>query len=280
MRTIVSCLVFAFMTAFFGMSVNAAADTGFVLDMSNVENGTIDIRYAGNDHPVVNVSVIGPTGVRQQYLRIRNDGEYEAIPLSDGSGMYRIQVARQVPDGRFALALSCDLYVTLSCERAPFLQSNVRVDFKNAPETVAKAETVTAGLETEVEIISAIFEFVISNFEYNYELAASIEAGAFHRVNLDTALENGSGVCYDISAVTVGMLRSRGIPARLIFGYVGDVYHAWVDVYSKESGRIDDFIRLRGDSWNLLDPTIVLTGGEAGARFSGNPANYEARFIF
>ena len=34
---------------------------------------------------------------------------------------------------------------------------------------------------------------------------------------------------------------SQDIPTKLVVGYTGDVYHAWVDVYIKEMGWVDNF---------------------------------------
>ena len=37
------------------------------------------------------------------------------------------------------------------------------------------------------------------------------------------------GICQDLSALTCAMLRSQGVPARLMIGTVGaNTYHAWV----------------------------------------------------
>lgn len=38
------------------------------------------------------------------------------------------------------------------------------------------------------------------------------------------------------SAVMTAMLRSQRIPTRLEVGYMGDVYHAWISIYTKETG--------------------------------------------
>jgi transglutaminase-like putative cysteine protease len=37
------------------------------------------------------------------------------------------------------------------------------------------------------------------------------------------------GICQDLSAMTCAMLRSQGVPARLMIGTLGvNTYHAWV----------------------------------------------------
>lgn len=53
-----------------------------------------------------------------------------------------------------------------------------------------------------------------------------------------------SGICYDYSALFAGMLRSLGIPTKLVKGYKNDMreYHAWNEV-------------LVGENWVIIDTT-------------------------
>jgi len=58
------------------------------------------------------------------------------------------------------------------------------------------------------------------------------------------------------------MLRSQGIPAKLVVGYyydplLGNTYHALVSVFAEEDGWIGDQIFFTGGTWNILDPTVV-----------------------
>ena len=52
------------------------------------------------------------------------------------------------------------------------------------------------------------------------------------------------------------MLRSQDIPAKLEIGYSGKVYHAWISVYIKDVGWIDNIIEFDGKSWKRMDPTL------------------------
>ncbi|MCL2665616.1 MAG: transglutaminase domain-containing protein, partial [Defluviitaleaceae bacterium] len=42
------------------------------------------------------------------------------------------------------------------------------------------------------------------------------------------------GICYDYSSTLAGVLRSLGVPTRLVMGYkpkdIGDEYHAWNEI--------------------------------------------------
>ena len=49
-------------------------------------------------------------------------------------------------------------------------------------------------------------------------------------------LEKKSGICFDYAALMTGMLRSQGVPCKLVVGYAGTVYHAWISVWTAEHG--------------------------------------------
>ncbi len=69
---------------------------------------------------------------------------------------------------------------------------------------------------------------------------------------LDEVMEGRHGVCQDFAHLMIGCLRSIGLPARYVSGYIlthptegqarligADASHAWVSVYSPELGWID-----------------------------------------
>ena len=56
------------------------------------------------------------------------------------------------------------------------------------------------------------------------------------------------------------MLRSQGIPCKLVVGYAGDIYHAWISVWTEETGWIDGFIFFDGQIWKRMDPTFASSG--------------------
>jgi len=78
------------------------------------------------------------------------------------------------------------------------------------------------------------------------------------------------------------MLRSLGIPTRLVTGYVGEQFHAWIDVFSETDGWINNVIQFDGKSWNLMDPTFASTGNQSAEvmKFIGDGKNYSPRFHY
>ena len=57
-----------------------------------------------------------------------------------------------------------------------------------------------------------------------------------------------------------GMLRSQNIPCKLVVGYAGTEYHAWISVWSPETGWIDGAIFFNGTNWQRMDPTFAAGG--------------------
>ena len=78
------------------------------------------------------------------------------------------------------------------------------------------------------------------------------------------------------------MLRSRGIPCKLVVGYSGKAYHAWINTYTNEGGWVDSVIYFDGTSWKLMDPTYASTGRQSDAimKYIGNGANYKAKYLY
>ena len=72
------------------------------------------------------------------------------------------------------------------------------------------------------------------------------------------------------------MLRSQGIPCKLVVGFAGDVYHAWISVWSPDQGWVEGTIYFDGVDWQLMDPTFAST--------TGNPAivgvTYTYKYIY
>ena len=71
------------------------------------------------------------------------------------------------------------------------------------------------------------------------------------------------------------MLRSQRIPTRLEVGYAQDAYHAWISVYTEETGWLNGIIEFDGNVWTLVDPTFgANTSDKALKKFIGDGSNY------
>ena len=94
--------------------------------------------------------------------------------------------------------------------------------------------------------------------------------------DLDEVLASGKGICFDYAALMAGMLRSQDIPCKLVVGYADTAYHAWISVWSPETGWIDGAIFFDGVAWQRMDPTFVSVGGNS----SLNGVNYTTKYFY
>ena len=251
-----------------------------LIDHSNAHDGYVMIRFLTPTNMTVAVLITGPDAVQYSY-RLRGDGEFEVFPLTAGDGSYLIQVLENIEAGtnRFSLRGSATIDVTLTSEFAPFLRPNQFVNFNAYSEVVRVAAELICADMSIVEKIAAVYYFVITNIDYDVELARTVQSG--YVPDLDEVLARGKGICFDYASLMAAMLRSQGIPARLAIGYVGlgnqEVYHAWIDVYSEEEGWLNAVVFFDGETWRLLDPTF--SAGGAPPEFVGDGSNYRVVYF-
>jgi len=249
------------------------------IDYSNTALGYVKIRFIDGTSNNLRVLITTPHGAQYQY-RLCQMGSWETFPLSGGDGEYQIRLFEQVTGNRFALVNGVTTNVTLSCQFAPFLRPNQFVNFNENSAVVSKAAELVSGLTCSVEMVSKIYNFVVENIEYDFELAASVQSG--YVPNVDEILAARKGICFDYAALLTAMLRSQGVPARLEIGYAnldsGVILHAWVSVHTGVEGWINDDIFVSGIGWTLLDPTFASTGNKSPEvmKFIGDRSNYMA----
>ncbi|NCC67514.1 MAG: transglutaminase domain-containing protein [Clostridia bacterium] len=249
-----------------------------VLDWSNTADGYIMIRYLG-DNLKVKVKIYGPTGSDYTY-NLSLDGEFDVFPLSDGSGIYNVGVYENVSGNSYSTAFYYCMEAALKDEFAPFLRPNKYVDFTPDSLAATTAAQITANSESALEEINTIYEYTISNISYDYELAENVQSG--YVPDVDAVLEGGKGICFDYAALMTAMLRSVGIPTKLVVGYTGDLYHAWINTYTEESGWVEASIYFDGSQWKLMDPTFAANAGsnQEILEYIGNDANYTSKYLY
>ncbi len=248
-----------------------------VIDYSNTADGYVMVRYTQAVQTRLKVQVKGETTT---YTYNLTPQKWTAFPLSDQNGSYKITVYRNTSGSKYAQVLSLSVDVQMTDEFAPFLRANQYVDFDAAPKTVAKAAALTAGITDPLKKVERIYDFVVGGMTYDKNLAASVKSG--YLPELDKVLEKMSGICFDYAAMMAGMLRSQGVPTKLVVGYAGEVYHAWISVWSESTGWVDGVIFFDGTSWQRMDPTFASSGGASPdiMDYIGNGSNYTAKYFY
>ena len=250
-----------------------------VIDYSNIADGYVMVKFTGTTKTRLKVQVAGPTP-KLVYTYDLQEGVWTTFPLSDGNGSYTVTVLENTQNTSYAQVLSTSFRVTLADEFAPFLRPNQYVDYSVAPNAVAKAAEL-AGSETDaLKLVEIIYDYVVKNLTYDKHLAKTVKSG--YRPVLDNVLAAQKGICFDYASLMTGMLRSLGVPCKLVVGYAGKQYHAWINVWSEETGWVDGAIYFDGSVWQRMDPTFASSGksSESIMNYIGDGKNYTAKYLY
>ena len=247
------------------------------IDYSHTDDGYIMVLYTEDTYKKLKVQIKGPTTT---YTYNLYPAEWVVYPLTDGNGSYQFKVYQNVSGSQYSLVMALSEDVSLSDEFAPFLRPNQYVNYAASSKAVEKGLELTQGLETTLEKVEAIYNFVVTELKYDDHKAATVKSG--YLPVLDTVLEEKKGICFDYASLMTGMLRSQGIPCKMIFGYAGSAYHAWISVWTEDSGWVDGVIFFDGIAWKRLDPTFASTSEQSQSimDFIGNGKNYREKYFY
>jgi len=248
------------------------------IDYSNTADGYVMVRYNGETAKRLKAQVKGP-GATYTY-NITPGETWTTLPLTAGNGSYQITVYKNVTGNKYAAETSVKTNVNLADEFAPYLRPNQYVNYEAAPNTIAKAAELTAGLTDTMAKVEKVYDYVVDNLSYDYNRAATVRSG--YLPVLDSVLAEEKGICFDYAALMTGMLRSQGIPCRLLIGYAGTQYHAWISVWTAEQGWVDGVIRFNGTSWQRMDPTYASTSNRHSSimNFIASDSNYTVSYQY
>ena len=248
-----------------------------IIDYSHTEDGYIMILYTGDCEKKLKVQLKGP-GTTYTYNLYRD--EWAVYPFSDGNGSYQVKVFENISGKQYSLAMATEVEVDLTDEFAPFVRPNQYVDYTAASKAVEKGLELTQGIENPLEKVQVIYDYVVAEVSYDEEKAKNVKSG--YLPVLDAVLEEKKGICFDYAALMTGMLRSQGIPCKMVFGYAGSAYHAWISVWTEETGWVDGVIFFDGVAWQRLDPTFASSSdrSEKVMKFIGNGKNYKEVYFY
>lgn len=240
------------------------------IDYSHASEGYVCANYTGNC-PKVKIRVTSPDSTVYTY-DLHGNG-YEVFPLSSGNGDYEVTIYENISGTNYSTCLYEKVSATITDEFTPFLYPNQYVNFSADSRVVAKGAELAATAASDLEVITNIYDYITANITYDYAKASDPPTG--YTSDVDAILDSGTGICLDYAAVMTSMLRSQRIPTRLEVGYAQDAYHAWISVYTEETGWLNGIIEFDGKVWTLVDPTFgANTSDKALKKFIGDGSNY------
>lgn len=244
------------------------------IDLSAASDGYVAI--AGTSSKRLKFQVI--KGAETYTYDISSDGDPSVFPLQCGDGEYSFKVMENVMDSKYAESYSTSTDVQLENEFAPFLRPSDYVDYNKKSACVNKATEIASGAGSAMDVVNGVYDYVCSSVTYDEDKARTVQSG--YMPSPDETMSTGKGICFDYASLAAAMLRSQGIPTKVIFGYVApdNLYHAWNMFYTEETGWVTVDYEVNADSWNRLDLTFAANGADAD--FIGDGSHYSDVYIY
>lgn len=248
------------------------------LDASNTADGYFTLTYSGSADKV-QIQITYPDGTVYPYPL--NLGAPRVFPLTGGDGSYKIDVLEHVSDNMYSIGFSDTISVTLTDEFRPFLYPNQYVEYTAASATTELGKTLSNQAADDLGYVANVYHYVIDNVTYDEELASNI--GTNYIPDPNATLSSKKGICFDYASLMSALLRSQKVPTKLVVGYSGTAYHAWISVYISEIGWVDNIIEFNGTSWSLMDPTLAANKANSSSavkEYVGDGSNYTVKYNY
>lgn len=255
------------------ISSSDATDWG-TIDTSTTTDGYVTVAVTNTER--IKFQVI--CGDMSYNYDVPGDGTPVTCPLNMGNGYYTFRVMQNTSGDNYVELNSSDADVTLSNEFFPFLRPSTIVRYDSGSNCVAKARDLVSSAANQGDALQAVCNFVIHNVKYDNDKAAQVANVTGYLPNPDETLSTGKGICFDYAALGAAMLRSQGIPARVMTGYVSpeNVYHSWMSVYIDGSWHNVQFT-VDPKTWTRVDLTFA-SGASAG--LVGDGKEYTDRYTY
>lgn len=223
------------------------------VDTSDASQGYITVKSDEELTKRIKVRIIkGTDKVTHDLVTINEDVPYA---LTFGEGNYEVKIFENQKDNLYSVLQTKTFNVKLEDENKVYLNSTNEINWNENQEVIKIAKEITKDLKTDEEKIQAVYNFVTATFVYDYSKISTLKFT--YKPDLDKVYEDKKGICYDYSVTFAGMLRSIGIPTKLVKGYNKldlNTYHAWNEVLvNNEWKTVDTTV----DSYKLLTDTTV-----------------------
>lgn len=248
------------------------------IDYSDTSKGYVKAKYKQSTSSKIKAQVKCPTGATYTYdLKA---GSWGTFPLTEGDGSYTVSVFKNISGTSYSTVGSATFDVELSSPMAPYLSANQYVDYTSGTKCVKKAKSLCKSSKNEMDKVKKVYSWTIKYFKYDKQKAKTVKSG--YLPELDKVYKAKKGICFDYASTMAAMLRSQGVPTKLVIGYAGTAYHAWISVYSEKKGWITNVIYFDGKNWNLMDPTFASSSNESKSvmEFIGDGSNYDAKYAY
>lgn len=224
-------------------SVPGAEYAGVQANTDNLNKGFIEFSGLNPDlFYRVHLTWTDKNGTAHAHMvNIPENSETAKVSLAqDGVTQYNVRLlVKNKTNNAYIQLWRSECTVQLRNTLAAALYSTVHSDYEHNPETVKTTQKLTAN-KSHDDKIRAVVKYIQTNIEYDHDLAGTVDST--YATSPDRTLFKQKGICTDTAALTAAMLRSQGIPCRIIIGTYQDERHAWIQVYTQHG------------QWVYIDP--------------------------
>ena len=241
----------------------AGGENGVSIDASSLAKGYVAVSATASTRLKFQISFEGSE--TQYYFDLPSDGTPISCPLVQGSGAYTFTVWENTTGQRYSELYSlADQPVTLADEFQPFIRPSVYCDYDASSKSTQLANDLSADAQNEGDVVRGIYDWIVENIAYDEDKAARLADATGYLPNPDSCIADGSGICFDYASLAAAMLRSQGIPCKIITGYVSpdNIYHAWNMVYI-DGTWVDAHIDIKQNTWTRIDTTFAAGSGSS-----------------
>lgn len=228
---------------------------GIRVDFSEMADGYIALRTTVDAVLKFQIEL----GEEKYNYNVPCDDSDVILPLNMGSGSYSFRLLQNAGGNKYACLISDTREVSLNDEFGPFVRPSQMVPYGENSDCVALARELAGTCCRDSDVVSAIYDYLVTHIAYDQQKAETVEPG--YLPSPDHTLAEGKGICFDYASLAAAMMRSVGIPCKLITGYVdGDLYHAWNCFYLQEQGWVTVEIKAKPGLWQRVDITMAASG--------------------
>lgn len=245
-----TCFFIMLFLSFLIMSISTYADTLF--DTSDTSKGLLHVTYDGSLTKKIKLTISFP-GLTNDYAYDVNSNKKFSVPLQLGNGEYTAKILENISGNSYRIVSQHKFSADIKTPNDMFLTASPIVNYSSDMTAIKEYSKILSGSNNEQ--INTIYERVVNDYTYDDKKAATVASG--YVPVIDEIYKLKKGICYDYSAMMSSVLRSQGVPIKLVMGYAPEIdgYHAWNEI-------------LFDGKWIVVDTTYDSAYAHAGQNYS------------
>lgn len=230
---------------------------GLVLDHSEADEGIVEIRYIGEYESLyLTVNAVGKNTVgSNNYTYIVQRGRYLKVPLCYGAGSYSFNFYLDNNGNKGNFLVGKTVESGLSDKDSIYTRKNSYVNIPTYNNEYQKVISELMASSNKITYISEALTYVKENYKY---LDEKIDTA--YIPDISKFIKLGEGNRLEFASLFAGLMRSNGIPCKVVICLDNKEKYIWNEVYYN-------------DTWNIVNPV-------QGEMFIGNSndATIRARY--